>query len=275
MQVTVRAATQFDDTKKIGLAQFDVVEFNKEFDSDGKEIKYLGEKDGDTTFRVAITLKEKKSGKYFPLSYFLQDKQRLTQDGLKTWYINQWGWKACVGEKEGLSEKFRSVDFHVARVGEIELTDFIQGWLNIDRNASVDLTLDWKALMKGSTKELAAFLKTDLPRQDGVLAMATVRVAEKEGEIKEYQGIFGKVLPGFNMKFFKNPITPEYIQKLRDNKKAASENKSGWLKSYEDFILDVTDYCKDAYTWGGLRDYNPEENLVATDVVLSEEDSNY
>jgi hypothetical protein len=275
MELTKRADTQFDDIKRIGLAQFEVVEFNKEFDSDGKEIKYLGEKEGNTTMRVAVTLREIKSQKWYPLSYYLEDKVRMSKDGKKTQYINSLGWTTWADKKENLSEKFSANAYHEAKVGEADLVAFIEAWLNIDRNQPVDLTLDWKALMKGSVAELKYFQKTDLPRKEGILGMATVRVVEKEGEIKEYSQVYGRVLAGFNMRFFRTAVTGEAITNLRERKETASATKKGYLKSYEEFILDITDFCKDIYYLGELKEYTVSDSMVATDQVLSEEDANY
>ena len=53
--------------------------------------------------------------------------------------------------------------------------------------------------------------------------------------------------------------------------------KSKDLKPYERFVLDVTgEYgCKDFYILKDIRDYNPEDNLVASDKPIADDDSSY
>jgi hypothetical protein len=276
MSITATKREGFSDEKLIGVGEFEVVEFNRELDKDGKEIKYTGEKDGNTTFRVAITCKEVKSGKLFPLTFYLEDKEVVSKSG-KHQFINAVGRTTYADDVENLSEKFVAFPYHKARSGEPELVAFLDAWLDIDRKQAYDLTPNWKALMSGSVKELKDLQKTDLPRT--IMAMATVRVVEKDGELKEYQQLYSRnILPGYNMKFFRTTkFTPEKLDALREQAKDAKDTRK-WLKSYEQFAVDVTDPeygIKDAYTLDVLRPYNPEENLVATDKVLSEEDANY
>jgi hypothetical protein len=53
--------------------------------------------------------------------------------------------------------------------------------------------------------------------------------------------------------------------------------KSKDLKPYERFVLNVTgEYgCKDYYILKDLKDYNPDDNLVASDDVISEDGADY
>jgi hypothetical protein len=276
MSIQATKREGFSDEKMVGIGEFEVLEFNRELDKDGKEIKYLGEKDGDTTFRIAITCKEVKTGKLFPLTFYLTDKEMVSKSG-KHQFINAVGRTTYSDDIENLTEKFVAFPYHKARSGEAELVAFLDAWLDIDRKQSYDLTPNWKALMSGSVKELKDLQKTDLPRT--ITGMATVRVVEKDGELKEYQQIYSRnILPGYNMKFFRTTqFTPEKLEALREQDKMASETKK-WLKSYEKFAVDVTDPeygIKDSYYLGVLKLYNPDENIVAGDKVLSEEDANY
>lgn len=288
MEATKRAGSNFDDTKKVGIGEFEVAEFNKPEDSDGKEIVYTGEsKEGNKTFRLAITLKEVKTGKYFPLSFFLEDRERTNKNGDKTQYINQLGRTSWADKVENLHEKFTASPYHAARIGEEEVTNFLMSWLNIDRKAPYDMSIDWKALMKGNVKEFTDLMKSDLASDDKgnprtIVGMAIVRVAEKDGEVKEYQGIYNrKLLPGYTMKFFRTTkFTPELIQDLREKKERYAEAKSGYLKNYEEFILDISssEYgikSDTAYFLGEMKEYDPTENMVAGDKVLDETSSDY
>ena len=49
------------------------------------------------------------------------------------------------------------------------------------------------------------------------------------------------------------------------------------LKAHERFVLNVVgEYgCKDYYTFKELKDYNAEDNLVASDKVIAEDDGDY
>jgi hypothetical protein len=49
------------------------------------------------------------------------------------------------------------------------------------------------------------------------------------------------------------------------------------LKPHERFVLNVVgEYgCKDFFTFKELKDYNSEDNLVASDKVIAEDDSDF
>ncbi len=53
--------------------------------------------------------------------------------------------------------------------------------------------------------------------------------------------------------------------------------KSKDLKPHERFVLNMSgEYgCKDYYTFTDLREYNPDDNLVASDKVISDDGSDY
>jgi hypothetical protein len=49
------------------------------------------------------------------------------------------------------------------------------------------------------------------------------------------------------------------------------------LKPHERFVLNVTgEYgCKDFYTFQELKDYNADDNLVSSDRVIADDDSDF
>jgi hypothetical protein len=49
------------------------------------------------------------------------------------------------------------------------------------------------------------------------------------------------------------------------------------LKPHERFVINVTgEYgCKDFYTFKDLKEYNTDDNLVASDKVIAEDDAEY
>ena len=258
---------------------FEVIEFNKPTDSEGKDIKYLGDKAGNTTLRIAVTLKNKATGKFFPLSFYLEDKEVVTKDGNKKQYINPKGQTTYAADPEDLSEKFAAGGYHVAKVGEADLAEFLNAWLDVNRQIPYDILPNWKELMKGNVKELTGIL-TDATLTRTITAMATIRIVEKDGEVKEYQQIYNRrFLPGFTMKFFRTKnYTEAILDGLREKQRNSIETKSGYLESYERFAIDVTDPqygIKDIYFLGPLKDYLPEEHVVAGDKVLAEDNSDY
>ena len=277
IQAKTREESGFSNEKMVGLFEAEVVEFNKELDSDGKEIKYTGERDGNATFRVAVTLKDKASGKYFPLSFYLENKEAVSKSGKNQW-INELGRSMYADSKENLPEKFAAVPVHKAIVGEADLLNFLDAFLNIDRNQSYTLSIDTKKLINGSVKELRDLLKTDLPRT--VLAMATVRTVEKDGEVKEYQGVYNrKFIPGYNFRtFVAAKLDDTALATLRTRDQAARENKKGYLKAWEKYAIEVTDPqygISDAYSISPLKVYNAEDHVVTANAVLDETDASY
>ena len=270
--------SQFDDGLFVGLFKATVVKINPEENSKGEEIKYLTEKEGVKTMRITITLKEVDSGKFFNASFFLKDKPQESRNGNTTQYINSVGWTMYTDSPDNLSNAFKEHAYHVARQGEEELVRFIDAWLDIDRKQKYNLEFEWEQLMKGNVKEIRDLMKSDLPRE--VLAVATVRVQEKDGEIKEYQDVYNrKFLPGYNMKFFKSTSwTPDYIEKLRERFAEIKRTKEGKLKVYEKFMVEITDKehgIKDHYYPGILRKYDSTENVAAGSKIVVEDDLDY
>jgi hypothetical protein len=58
---------------------------------------------------------------------------------------------------------------------------------------------------------------------------------------------------------------------------ALRQKSSKDLKPHERFVLNVVgEYgCKDFFTFKELREYNSEDNLVASDKVIADDDSDY
>jgi hypothetical protein len=149
--------------KKVGLFEASVIAINPtieqykdilgiELKEDSKATEYLGEsRDGNTTVRVSVWLKDVKSGQNFNISYYLEDKERENKDGTKKQYINQLGLCAWAADEDGLAQWFKGTpgnekDFRVAYVGEEEFYEFLRNWLcELDYSKSnTTLSLDWK-----------------------------------------------------------------------------------------------------------------------------------
>lgn len=272
-------------SKKVGLFEARVMAINptvEEFKEvlgmdlaeDSKVTEYLGtSRDGNTFLRVDIWLEEAKNKDKFKVTFFLEDKERENKDGSKKQYINNIGRCAWADDPNNLGEWFTKRDYRVAFVGEEELYEFLRTWLG-ELDYSKDTTvlqLEWKKLMKGNLKDLKS--QVDGAYCTNILALATITVKQKEGENKEYQSIYNKAfLPAYYLKNFRvvNYNDPTVQSNLRSK-------KSKDLKPVERFVVNITgEYgCKDYYTLRDLQEYNPDDNLVASDKAISEDGSDY
>lgn len=271
-------------SKKVGLFEARVLTINptaEEFKEvlnidlpeDSKATEYLGEsRDKNTFLRIDFWLEEVKKKDRFKLTFFLEDKVRENRDGTKKQYINNIGTTTWATDENELPDWFTKRDYRVAKVGEEELYGFMRTWLELDYSKpDADLSLEWKKLMKGNVKELKD--QVNGAYCINVAALATVTVRQKDGENKEYQSIYNKAfLPAYYLKNFRlidysNPTVQSALRgkKVRD------------LKPHERFVVNVTgEYgCKDYYILRDLQEYNPEENLVASDKTLSDDGSDY
>jgi len=272
-------------TKKVGLFEAKVIAINPtieeyndllgiELKEDSKAIEYLGKsQDGDTKLRVDIWLEEIKNKDRFKVSFFLEDKERVNKDGSKKQYINNIGSCSWAADPNDLYDWFVARDYRVANVGEEEFYNFLRTWLSEVDYKDVDnvLMLDWKKIMKGNLNDLKS--QIDGAYCTNVVALATIKTVIKDDETKEYQGVYNKAflyagsLKNFKLVDFHNSSVVDGLRK----------KKSKDLKPYERFVLNVTgEYgCKEHYILKDLKDYNPDDNLVSSDNVISEDGSDY
>ncbi len=272
-------------SKKVGLFEANVIAINPtieefkdklgiELKEDSKAADYLGmSQDGNKTLRVDIWLEEVKSKDKFKAVFFLENKERENKDGSKKQYINSVGSCSWADDENNLPKWFTERDVRVAYMGEEDLYNFLRTWLgNLDyRDAETTLQLDWSKLMKGNVKDLRDQINGEWCTN--VIALATVKTVEKDGDIKEYQGVYNKgFLPAYTLKQFRlvDFSSSTILKGLR-------EKKSKDLKPHERFVLNVTgEYgCKEFYTFKDLAEYNADDNLVASDRVLEEDDSDF
>ena len=275
-----------DFGKKVGLFEANIIAINPtteefkdilgmELKEDSKAAEYLGEtKDGNSYLRVDVWLQKVNAEDKFKTSFFLEDKERENKDGTKKQYINSIGMCSWAADENDLAEWFtKGRDFRVAYTGEEDLYNFMRVWLaDLDyRDVDTVLQLEWKKLMRGNVKDLKDQIGGEWAKS--VVALATVIVKEKDGESKEYQGIYNKAfLGGYALKQFRlvdygNKRTQEGLK----NKKPKE------LKAHEKFVVNVTgEYgCKDYYTLKDLQDYNADDNLVASDAFISDDGDDY
>lgn len=276
---------QTDYAKKVGLFEAKVIAINPdaeeyketlgiELKEDSKALEYLGEnKDGNKTLRVDFWLEEIKNKDKYKVTFFLENKEKVNKDGTKKQYINNVGTCSWASDANDLPEWFAKREYRVAFVGEDELYSFLQTWLgNLDyRDAETTLQLDWKNMMKGNLKDIKSQIGGEYCVN--VMALATIKTVEKDGEVKEYQGVYNKAfLPAYDIKQFR--IT-DYSKSDVLNSLRAKKSKD--LKRYERFVINVTgEYgCKDFYILKDLKEYSAGDNIVATDAVISDDDASY
>jgi hypothetical protein len=273
-------------TKRVGLFEANVIAINptlEEFKDvlgmdlkeDSKAAEYLGEtKDGNNYLRVDVWLQRVNHDEKFKVSFFLEDKERENKDGTKHQYINSVGQCSWAADENDLAEWFtKGRDFRIAYTGEEDLYNFMRTWLaDLDyRDVDTVLQLEWKKLMRGNVKDLRDQIDGEWAKS--VVALATVIVKERDGESKEYQGIYNKAfIGGYALKQFRlvdygNKKTQETLK----NKKPRD------LKGHEKFVMNIIgEYgCKDYYTFKEIQDYNPDDNLVASDAYISDDGDDY
>ena len=275
-----------DSVKRVGLFEANVIAINPsieeykdklgiELKEDSKAAEYLGEtKDGNSYIRLDIWLQEVKNEDKFKVSFFLEDKERENKDGTKKQYINSIGMCSWAGDENDLAEWFtKGRDYRVAYVGEEDFYNFMRTWLSeLDyRDAETVLQLEWKKLMRGNIKDIKDQINGEWCKS--VVALATVIVKERDGESKEYQGIYNKAfIGGYALKQFRLvDYGSKKVQSDLKNKKPRD------LKGHEKFVMNISgEYgCKDVFVLKDLQDFNPDDHLVCSDEFISTDGDDY
>ena len=271
--------------KKVGLFEAKVIAVNptmEEFSSllgfelkeDSKAVEYLGEsKDGNTQLRIDVWLEEVKTKEKFKTTFYIEDKERDNKDGTKKQYINSVGSCSWADDPNNLPKWFLERDYRVAKTGEEDLYNFMRVWLGeLDyRDADTVLQIEWKKLMKGNISDIKAQINGEWCTN--IIALATIKTVEKEGEMKEYQNVYNKAfLPTYCLKQFR---LVDYDDESVISKLKGKKNKD--LKPHERFVTNVHgEYgSKDFFRLKDLQEYNPDDNLVASNKVISEEGADY
>lgn len=276
---------QTEYAKKVGLFEANVIAINPtmeeykdilnmELKEDSKAVEYLGKsQDGNTTLRVDFWLEEVKNKDKFKVTFFLENKERTNKDETKKQYINNVGTCSWADDANNLPTWFSGREYRVAFTGEEDLYNFVKTWLgNLDyRDAETTLQLDWKTLMKGNLKDLKSQIGGEYCTT--VVALATIKTVVKDDDTKEYQSVYNKgFLASYNLKQFRlvDYNNPSILNTVRSK-------KSKDLKPHERFVLNVTgEYgCKDFYVFKDLKEYNADDNLVASDAIISDDDASY
>jgi len=283
-----RQSPQFEEkefAKKIGLFEARVIAVNptteeyadvlgRQLKEDSKATEYLGtSKDGNARLRIDFWLEEVKTQEKFKLTFFIENKEKENKDQTKKQYINNIGRCTWADSPNNLPTWFKERENRVSFVGEEDLYNFLRSWLsNIDFSSKKStLQLEFNKLIKGNVKELKEQINGEWATN--IVALATVSSKETEDGTKEYQAIYSKAfLPPYSIKAFRliDYNKAEAISALRQ--KSQKE-----LKPHERFVLNVVgEYgCKDFFTFKELKEYNSEDNLVSSDKVIAEDDSDF
>ncbi len=283
---------QQDFSKKVGLFVGRVISINPsreeykevlgiDLNEDSKATDYLGKsKEDNTTLRINVWFEESKTKQKYPVTFFLEDKKKenKTEEGdgkvKKFQYINNIGSCSWSDDPNNLPDWFKKRDYRVAFVGEEELYNFMRTWLGtLDyRDADTVLQIEWKKLMKGNVSDLKAQIGGEYATN--VVPLAGVKTVVKEGEeSKEYQSVFNKAfLPEYCLKFFRlvDYNKPEVQAQLK-----AKQSKD--LKPHERFVLTVIGQYgfQDFYKFCDLKEYDPAENIVASNEPMTVDGSDY
>jgi hypothetical protein len=276
---------QQEFVKKVGLFEASVVAINPsieeykevlgiELKEDSKAVEYLGSsQEGNTTLRVDVWLEEVKNKEKFKATFYLENKEKENKDQTKKQYINSVGACSWAADLNDLQAWFSARETRIAYVGEEDLYNFLRTWLgNLDyRDAETTLQLEWKKLMKGNVKDLKDQIGGEWCTN--VVALATIKTVIKDDETKEYQAVYNRAfLPAYAIKQFRlvDFNKPEVLSGLKTK-------KSKDLKPHERFVINVTgEYgCRDFYTFKDLKEYNAEDNLVASDKTISDDGADF
>lgn len=274
-----------ESVKRVGLFEANVIAINPdaseykdvlgmELKEDSKATEYLGKsQDGNITLRVDVWLEEVKNKEKYKVTFFLENKERENKDATKSQYINSVGACTWAADANDLPDWFKSREYRNAFVGEEDLYNFLRTWLgNLDyRDAETTLQLDWKKMMKGNVKDLKDQIGGEWCTP--VVALATIKTVIKDDETKEYQSVYNRAfLPAYAIKQFRliDYSKPEVLSGLKTK-------KSKDLKPHERFVINIIgEYgCRDFFVLKDLKDYNAEDNLVASDKAISSDGDDF
>lgn len=283
-----RESTQLPEfKKKVGLFEARVIAVNPtieeykdilgiELKEDSKAALYLGETDDKKKkLRLDFWLEEIKSKDKLKVTFYLEDRIRESKDGRKKQYINVVGTTSWADDPNNLLDWFVKREYRVAFSGEEELYEFMKVWLgNLDyKHSATTLQLDWKKLMNGNVRDIKSEINGEWCTN--IVAMATIVTKQKDGETKEYQGVYNRMfLPTYALAQFRNidyTKSPELVSNI-------ARKKYGECKSiHEKFINKISgEYgCKDFFILKDAKEYNADDNLVASDAVISDDGADF
>lgn len=279
-EVSQGGGTEF--VKKVGVFEAKVIAINPtpleykeilgiDLKEDSKATNYYD--DVTEKLRVNVWLQDVNSDFRTICTFWLEKGEKNNKDNTKKQYINNIGVCSWASSVDALPSWFAKRECRVAHVGEEEFLGFVRMWLGaLDfSDENTEIYLDWDKVMKNNLSDLKEQIDGDLTQTIG--AMATVKTSDKGDGPKSYQNIFVKsFFPGYSIR---NMRLVDYNN--QDVVRGLKFKKSNELKMHERFVVNVTgEYgCKDYYTFKELHDYDPEENLVESNKVISTDGADF
>lgn len=180
-----------------------------------QEPVYLGEKDGTTTCRIDIWVKNEEAKLLSKFSLFLENKDAVAKSGkikiVNDTMQNTWADSIDALKANTNMSWFKTETARHAKQGEVELLEFFHKWLglsygNREKEIPADnCRLNMADIFKGNFKEMQKFVKPCLEGGNGVKLLSCVREVEKDGKTNYYQDFYLKyiMLPSNRMPYAK------------------------------------------------------------------------
>lgn len=163
-----------------------------------EEPNYVTDKDDDgvpyTQIRIDFIVSHIETKTLSKVSFFVDNRQFISNDGTKMQYINDFG-KVAWGTPDTPPDSAAWFDAtkgaRPAYRGEAELINFLVNWLNINLKSAI-VVEDWPRIFKGDFSELRDLLKVYGDNKVKVMLI----VFEKDG--KFYQNVYSKYFARWN-----------------------------------------------------------------------------
>lgn len=219
-----------------------------------------------TKLDLVFWLRDVKSDAKRSVRFYLRDLPKVNQGKTKTQYINNIGTLSWADVPDNLPEWFKERPFRVAHQGEEDLYAFVSCWLGkVDfKDPEASLDFDWVKLMKGNVKELTEQINSDY--SSTVVCLSIITSSDKSGEKKEYEQIYNReFLPGYIIKDIRLKNLPDdvFIERATATEKKKRSRLQRFILSVKDAEYGIKDY----FTLGELKEYDPADNIVATDTT--------
>jgi hypothetical protein len=177
-----------------------------------KDPVYVGEKDGVSTLRLDIWLKNpvaeiintdgttEETEILTKFALFLEDRVVKSKDGSKVQIINDYGQSTWATSCEATPSWMKVAGIREAKVGEVALIEFLYTWMGLakgykDKDGDeCKLDTKWKDLIAGNVKELQGYVKDALEVGNGIKVLLGVREVEKDGKNLYYQDVYTKYI---------------------------------------------------------------------------------
>lgn len=288
MAIQATKSTKAESTgfqKSVGINEFTVVAVNPtrsqlnkilgiEDTDEQQEKEYLSDKEGVSQVKLEFWLKDS-NGNHTPVTYTVKNAPSVSKAD-KPQFMNKMGDSSYAEGEMFLAEWFtneskwtvKNGGLRKAFIGEAKLYEFLRAWQNriefdkVTKKPKIDeFSIDLKPVFKGNFKELQAMVGSELA--GSVIMCQEVRVVDKEGEVKEYQGVYPyAVMPGYRAKIVKNAIgTGKWDTKALVNFKESIERSSNFYSNTGDLH------------WS--QPYQPGANLATKSTEIATDDSSY